>query len=117
MKRYVLSLLCASLAGWAWAADPPAVVVPCPAPCGPKVCVPEPTVRKTDKVIYDEKCVDYCLPHCSLWSLLTGGGCGCGCEAGCGTPRVRHVLIKRVVHEERPAVKCEVREAPCVPGP
>ena len=116
MNRYVLSLLCTGLAGLAWAADPPAVVEP--APCGPKVCVAVPTVKKTDKVVYDCKCVDYCLPRCSLYSLFWG--C-CGCDGGCpncGCPRTKHVLIKHVVQEECPDVKCEVRPAPCVPcGP
>ena len=120
MKRYVFSLFCAGLARLAWAADPPAMAPPpCPPPCGPKVCVPEPTIRKTDKVIYDERCVDYCLPRCSLFSLFRGNGCGCG-DGGClncGQPRVRHVLIKKFVHEECADVKCEVREGPCVPGP
>ena len=120
VKRYVLSLFCAGLAGLAWAADPPAVApAPCPPPCAPKVCVPEPTTRKVEKVVYDDKCVDYCLPRCSLFSLFAGKGCGCG-DGGClncGQPRTRHVLIKRLVREECPDVKCEVREAPCVPGP
>ena len=112
MKPYAWSLLCAAVASLAWAADapPPACVAPCPV----KVCVPEPTVRKTDKVIYDEKCVDYCLPRCSLASIFGGGGCGCG-DGGClncGHPRTRHVLIKKYVHEECPDVKCEVQEAP-----
>ncbi|HVS36025.1 MAG TPA: hypothetical protein VMS17_10635 [Gemmataceae bacterium] len=111
MTRYVLSLLCAGVAASAWAADAPPLA---PAPCGPTVCVPEPTTRKIDKVIYDQKCVEYCLPHCSFWSLFGGG---CGCASGCGTPHVRHVLIKKIVHEDCPDVKCEVREAPCVPGP
>jgi hypothetical protein len=107
MKPYALSLLCATLAGLAWATDAP------PPECAPKVCVPVPAVKKTEKVIYDERCVDYCLPHCSLWSFF-----GCGCDAGgclnCGSPRTRRVLIKKVVHEECPDVKCEVREQlPC----
>ena len=55
--------------------------------------------------------------RCSLFSIFSGG-CGCGDAClDCGQPRVRHVLIKRIVHEECPDVKCEVREAPCVPGP
>ena len=68
MKRYVLSLFCAGLAGLAWAADPPAA-----APCSPKVCMPEPTTKKIDKVIYDEKCVDYCLPRAAPSGHFSAG--------------------------------------------
>ena len=98
---------------------PGAVGLPgCAPPCVHKVCVPEPTVKKTDKAIYDEKCVDYCLPKCSLASIFSGHGCGCG-EGGClncGHPRTRHVLIKRWVHEECPDTKCEVEEQPVCPA-
>ena len=76
MKRYTLTLLCAALTGLAWAADAPPAP-PCEAPCVHKVCVPEPTVVVKDKVIYDDRFVDYCLPKCSLWSILKGGCC-CG---------------------------------------
>jgi hypothetical protein len=111
MNSLLLSVLCANAA---WADAPPA----CPAPCAAKVCVPVPTMRTTDKVVFDDRCVDYCLPRCSLFSLFWGGGCGCDRScANCGRPRTRHVLIKKIVHEECPDVKCEVREAPCVRGP
>jgi hypothetical protein len=130
MKKTLLSLLCAGLASLAWASDvspqpllpagaepivsAPApsgavVIAGCGAPCTVKVCAPEPGVKKTEKVIYDEKCVDYCLPRCSLFSLF--GGAACGCQ-NCGQPRTKHVLIKRIAHEECPEVKCVVREQP-----
>ena len=113
MKPFALSLVLTGLTGLTWAAEVSAP--PCPVPHVPKVCVPEPTVRKTDKAIYDQKCVEYCLPCCSLASLF-GGGCGCaggGC-LNCGRPRTRRALIKKYVHEERPDVKCEVRDQlPC----
>ena len=125
MKKYVLALLGAALTGLAWAADapppagppapavvlPPAAPVECAAPCVHKVCVPEPTTVVKDKVIYDDRCVDYCLPKCSLLSILKGGcGCGAGGCADCGHPRSRRVLIKKVVQEECPDVKCVVQE-------
>ena len=134
MKACASTLLCAALTSLAWAAvappppppapppPPPGAVAPpdCASPCVHKVCVPVPTVTKTDKVLYDEKCVDYCLPRCSLYSILSGHGCGCG-DGGCvncGHPRTRHVLIKRWVHEECPDTKCEVEEQlPCATGP
>jgi hypothetical protein len=113
MKSALLVLACLGLACLARADAPPADA-PCAAACGPthKVCTPEETTKKTDKVVYDYKCVDYCLPRCSFFSSLWGHGCGCG---NCGAPRVRRVLIKRVVHEECPDVKCTVEERPCGP--
>ena len=121
MNKYLLTLLCAGLAGLAWAEDA-GPAPPCAACSAAKVCVPVPTVKEETKVIYDDKCVDYCLPHCSLFSIFTGG---CGCNDGgcpnCGRPRTRRVLIKKFVHEQCPEVKCEVRDAPpcatpCPPG-
>jgi len=119
MRPLILALVCVACGGPGRAADPPPP--PCPPPCAPpppcaaKTCVAVPATLKTDKVIYDDRCVDYCLPRCSLWSLL-GGGCGCdgGCLS-CGHPRTRHVLLKKILHEECPDVKCEPREAPCGP--
>jgi hypothetical protein len=108
-QRCVLSVLCASLAGLAWATDP---VAP---PCQPGACVPEPAVKRVPKVIFEQKCVDYCLPRCSLLSLFTGCGCGCGDGVKCGQPRVRHALIKKIIYEEVPEVKCV--PAPAVPAP
>lgn len=115
--RLLLCMACLGSAALALAAEPPPPP-PGPPPCAPctaKTCVAVPTTKKTDKVIYDDRCIDYCLPTCSLWSLFGGG---CGCDAGClncGQPHARHVLIKKFVHEECHDVQCEVREAPCVP--
>jgi hypothetical protein len=115
-KVFALSLLCAGLAGLAWAAEPPAQP-PTDGPAACKVCVAEPTTKKVVKVVYEEKEVDYCLPGCSFFGLLRGG-CACGAGPGCGKPRTRKVLIKRFVTEECPATKCEVREAaPACPAP
>lgn len=55
MKRCVLALFCVGFAGPAWAADCPP---PCPAACSAKYCVPVPATKTTDKVIYDDRCVD-----------------------------------------------------------
>ena len=120
MRQYVVTLLCAAGAGLAWGADAPPTppAAPCEAPCVHKVCVPEPTTVVKDKAIYDQRCVDYCLPKCSLWSILKGGcSCGDGGCADCGRPRTRKVLIKRYVHEECPETKCVVVEQPaCAAG-
>jgi hypothetical protein len=109
MRKYVVSLLCAAMGGMAWAGDAPCPPPACPPPCPAPVCVAVPATRTIDKVIYDDRCVAYCLPRCSLFSFLWHGTCGC---AECGQPRTRHVLIKKIVHEECPDVKCEVRQAP-----
>lgn len=108
MKNYALALLCAAAAALAWAEDAPPA---CDAPCVHKVCVPELTTVVKDKVIYDDRCVDYCLPKCSLLSILKGGcSRGAGGCTNCGRPRTRHVLIKKFVHEECPDATCVVRE-------
>ena len=73
--------------------------------CPPKVCVPEPTTKKVTRVVYESKCVEYCLPKCSLF-----GGCS-NCDS-CGKPRTKHILVKKVIIEECPATKCVVHDAP-----
>ncbi len=132
MNRWIIAVLCVGLAGLSQAADALVVVSPaplivgvagqpcCDAACAAKVCAPTSGTKKTEKVIYDEKCVDYCIPRCSLWSIFSGQ---CGCEGGtgcqnCGQPHTKHLLVKRIVYEECPAVKCEVQAVPCgTPGP
>jgi hypothetical protein len=122
----MIAVLCVGLASLAQSADAPVFVSPasapivglvgqpcCSAPCAAKVCAPTPGIKKTEKVIYDEKCVDYCIPRCSLFSIFSGQ-CGCGNECStCGQPRTKHLLVKRIVHEECPDVKCEVQALPC----
>jgi hypothetical protein len=122
----MIAVLCVGLAGLAQSADAPAFVSPasaplvgvvgqpcCSASCAAKVCTPVPAIKKTDKVIYDEKCVDYCLPRCSLFSIFSGQ-CGCGKEcSACGQPRTKHLLVKKIVHEECAEMKCEVQAVPC----
>lgn len=94
--------------------QPPGTAVPAEHGCGctKKICVPEcGTARKVD-VVYRVRCVDYCLPKCSLWSLLKKGDCDC---TACDKPRVYHVLIKRRVVEEKEVTRCAVREVPAEP--
>jgi hypothetical protein len=81
----------------------------CPEACAPKICVPECGVKKVSRVVYSSKCIEYCLPKCRL-----GGSCdGCDtCNADCGKPRVKNVLLKKVVTEECPITICVVRDAP-----
>jgi hypothetical protein len=101
----------------------PAQAPPAGVLCQPngKVCVPE--LKHNTKFVFACKCEDYCLPHCSLLSLLWEG---CACEGDCcGAPRVRHRLVIRkvdagdtktcVVREVPPG--CETRPAARVPCP
>jgi hypothetical protein len=84
----------------------PGVVEHCTSDCD-KVCVPEPAKAKKVRTEYDLKCVDYCLPKCPHFSLLhRWGTCDTGCDVTCGKPRTRHVLVKRLITEERDSVKC-----------
>ena len=74
-----------------------------------KICVIEP--RPTTKVVYSSACKEFCLPECSLLSLLRKcGGCGCG------EVRTRTVLIKKVAPGcDKPA--CVLKEVPAACPP
>jgi hypothetical protein len=66
---------------------------------------------KTTKTVYEEKCIDFCLPKCSC--LLGCGGC-------CEKPRTKKVLVKKTITCECPGTKCELRlvaDQPCATAP
>ncbi len=76
----------------------------CPPPTC-KVCVSEP--KPTTRKVYACKVEEYCLPCCSLFSILRGK---CGCEDGhCGEVRERHRLVVRKV-DGCDTKQCVVRE-------
>lgn len=77
----------------------------CEADCGCPTCVTVPTTVKHSHPVYRCKVVDFCLPKCSLHGLH---GCE-SCCTKCGSPRTKHVLMKKIVDEETCAMKCEVR--------
>ncbi|HQR43462.1 MAG TPA: hypothetical protein PLX97_12275 [Gemmatales bacterium] len=79
--------------------------------CKTTVCVSEP--KKNTKTVYTSVCKEYCVPHCSLFSLF-GGDCGCGenCEK-----RTKNVLVKKKV-ATCDTTQCVLKEVPaggCVP--
>ena len=128
MKKLIFGLCCAALVSPLLAQDrtgtapAPATVIQtvshracdtaCPQTCCPdKVCVSEPTTKKTTKVVYSSKCIEYCLPKCSL------GRGGCDCAENCGPVRTKTVQLKRVVTEECPDTHCVVRPAGCATMP
>ena len=84
---------------------------PAPLPAGVvpacKICVGEP--KHTTRKVYACKREDYCLPCCSLLSLLRGK-CGCG-DGRCGDVRVRRLLVVKTC--AGPDTNgCVLREAP-----
>lgn len=80
----------------------------CPPTC--KVCVTEP--KHNTKKVYAVKCEEYCLPRCSLLSLLRGK---CACDDGCcGVVKVRHRLIIKKV-DDCDTKECVLREVPACP--
>ncbi|MCY2987347.1 MAG: hypothetical protein NTY19_05710 [Planctomycetota bacterium] len=103
----------------------------CAGSCGTsacKVCVPEATKKKKDKVAYSSKCVDFCVPKPSLHGVCSAGACGgngdcnaCAAQAGvcqacggagcikCGRVRTKKVLIKKVKSIESDTYKCVPR--------
>jgi hypothetical protein len=90
-------------------------------PCCKK-CVTIPTTIKRVKVLYGEKCVDYCLPRCHCCERAHhDGGCDhcdghgdyglCRCLTNCvscGKPRTKHILLKREETVECNSFKCVV---------
>lgn len=94
-------------------APAPAGTVPgSPADCCPpnlvKVCVPEPSKKKTSTPYYDCVTKDYCLPKCP-WPFgcfrKKCAECGDGCP-NCSKPRTRNVLVKKIATEECDTFKC-----------
>jgi hypothetical protein len=124
MRKLILGFCCLGLATTsAWAQQPaagpqiePLVQIHHRGPacdnctnCAPSsVCVRVPEAKT--KVVYGSRCVEYCLPSCSL----LGGGCDSDCGAPCGKVRNKHVLLKKVV-DDCPTTKC-VPQPACVPG-
>jgi hypothetical protein len=108
MKKYLMALLSAGILGAAWAEEAaPCASESCVQPCLRKVCCPEPTTVKTTKTVYEEKCIEFCVPKCSC--LLNCGGC-------CEKPHTKKVLVKRTITCECPGTKCELRivaDQPC----
>jgi hypothetical protein len=76
-----------------------------------KVCVPVPTTLKVTRPIYVCKTVDYCVewPDCLCWLF---NKCDPNLCLKCKGPKTRKVLMKRLVTDEVPANKCEIREIP-----
>jgi len=75
------------------------------------MCIALPDTRKRTHTCYRCKCIDFCLPRCTLQGCKKScddcGSCGEPC-ARCGHPRVKKVLLKKFVVEEECATKCEV---------
>lgn len=112
-----------------------------------KCCKVVPDVKKVTHTIYDCKCEDYCLPrcnclchHCKSCEEPCQGCFGSeGCLKShcdplnlcpmCGKPRVKKILMKKIITEECPTFKCVVecyvekvpvkvyRKVPCCQGP
>lgn len=86
---------------------PAPCAAPCVVPATTKICVCE--MKPATKLYYGCKCEDYCLPHCTLWGLLTHQ---CGCEGrDCGCVHTRNKLVLRRLPTE-PNPVCVVREVP-----
>jgi hypothetical protein len=85
------------------------------APCGPeKVCTPVVETKTVAVRVYDDVCVEYCVPHCSFLNLFTGG-CA-DCAAGkCGSVHTKKVLVVKIRKHDECVNKCVV--APTCPGP
>jgi hypothetical protein len=80
-----------------------------------KVCKLVPDVRETEKWVYSCKSEDLCFKKCPLHGLHTCAGCEqCGACVQCDKPVTRNRLVKRLVVEECPSVKCVVERVPCV---
>src|SRR5262245_19401053 len=74
-----------------------------------KVCRVVPDVKKETRNVYECRCEDFCLKRCPC-CLCKGGSCDGCAGVRCGHPRTKHVLMKKIVTEERPTTKCVVEE-------
>jgi len=88
------------------------------------VCHPATETRKVEKRCYTDTCEQFCLPRCSCFGGLFGGGCGscggsgegCGqCEANhqCGHVCVKKYLIVKIKHEDQCVPVCKVDHEAC----
>lgn len=112
MKPFCVAVLAAVAAaatgGAGLRAQQPGPGAPPPA-C--KVCVTEPKPRT--RTVYSCKDEGYCLPKCSLLSLILGR---CGCDGGpCGDLRVRRRLVVKKV-PDGDTTQCVPREIPAADG-
>jgi hypothetical protein len=128
MRKLILGFCCLAFASPAWAQTPvspgaiqDANLLPiqhvlhhggaCNDNCGGRTCVSVPSTKVHTKTIFCSKCIEYCLPRCSL---LHGGGCD-SCADNCGPIRTKNVLLKKVVTTECPSTKCVPGDG-CVSG-
>jgi hypothetical protein len=82
-----------------------------------KVCVPEPSKKKTTNYVYDCKQEDLCLPKCPR-VILGRSHCGQPACQDCERHRTKTVLIKKVKIEECDSFKCVAKPGvPCAPLP
>jgi hypothetical protein len=70
-----------------------------------------PATKKVTRIVYESKVEWYCLSKCPC-PLHVGkhnccDPCGKVCTS-CDTPRCRRVLVKKVITEEQPTMKCVV---------
>ena len=67
------------------------------------VCVPEPSIRVKVNIKYFSTCEQVCASGCRFPFF---GNCQ-KCEgSNCGTPYTKKYLIKKIVTEDEPIVKC-----------
>lgn len=98
MRPQVLSILALAITLTSYGSDKA-----CPEVIPSKVCVAQLQTKTITKTHYNTKCVDICLPHCSLLSF-----CGCAADCGpCGRNAQVRKLIKRFVKEEKCETVCK----------
>ncbi len=68
-----------------------------------------PDVKKVRRTVYECREEPICLPRCGHCSLF-GHKPGCAECDRCEPPRMRRVLVKREIVEEKPTCKCVLEE-------
>ena len=68
-----------------------------------------PDVKKVRRTVYECREEPICLPRCSHCALF-GHKPGCSDCDRCEPPRMRKVLIKREIVEEKPTTRCIIEE-------
>ena len=116
MKKTLASLVCVFLANIAWGQNPPGVALPqppnanvsppaCDQPGAVKtICVPQPSTKIKVSIKYSSETEKFCPPGPRFWPFF---GQNNSCAGGdCGNAATKRYLVKRIVTEEEPTIKC-----------
>jgi hypothetical protein len=79
------------------------------------VCKVVPDVKRVSRTVYSSRTEWICLPKCRCALPLVQRECSetAATCAQCKKPRLRRVLVKRLVVDEKPGFKCVIDDTGC----